>query len=180
MDTNRSTRTFLATALATSLLAAAIAAPATAANPENVAVTGQSTSTITLTISDTTAAFGTNLTPDGQASNAEGVVVATVAGGTCYDWAGTATVSSNVAYDVEVVGDAANANLDWMGADPATYAACTGGTQVGTVAADLVTNQAITSSTDHSFWLGLDVKWSDGVSATLGTATLTFTAVANA
>lgn len=150
-----------------------------AANPDDLAVTGQSASTITLTLTDVSAAFGTNLTPIGQISDAEGVVVGTVPAGTCYDWAGTVTINSNLSYDVELSSAAANSNLDWMTGDPADYAACTGGTQVAVATADLVTAQVITASQAHTFWLGLDVKWSDGVSTTLGNATLTFTGVAS-
>lgn len=172
---------YLASAAAASLTAALLSVGSVAAsNPQDLVVTGQSESTITLALTDASAAFGTNLTPNGQASDAEGVLVETVAAGSCYDWAGTVTISSNVIYDVEISSAAANDNLDWMTSDPADYTACTGGTQVAVATNDLVTAQAITATQAHNFWLGLDVTWSDGVSATLGDATLTFTGVANA
>ena len=181
MDLTRGARRYLGAALLTSLVAtlASIGSVA-AANPETLTVTGQSSSTITLTLADTSAGFGATMTPNGGASGGEGVLVATVAAGSCYDWASTLTVSSNVIYDVEVSSNVTNTNLDFMTADPATYAACTGGTAIIIAPGgnfDAFAAQAIpATSTVHSYYLGLDVIWLDAPSATLGNATLTITA----
>ena len=181
MDWTSSTRRYLGIALTTALGATLLSVGSVAAvNPETLAVSGQSESTITLAIADATAAFGTNLNPDGQASNAEGLLVEAVTAGACYDWPSNLTVNSNVIYDVEVASDVTNGNLDWVGSDPTTYVACTSGDAIVNPGVfDAFTNQAITASTVHNYWLGLGVKWSDGVSASLGTASLTITAVSN-
>jgi D-alanyl-D-alanine carboxypeptidase len=150
-----------------------------AANPDDLTVSGQSQSTITLTLADANAQFGTNLTPTGTPSNMEADVVTTAAAGACYEWDSTVTVSSNVAYDVTVDPVDGNANLDFMVADPGNYPACTGGTAIETAAFTPFANQAVTASRPHGYWLGLNVAWIDGPSLSLGAATLTFEAIAD-
>ncbi len=142
---------------------------------------------LTLTLSSSTAQLGTNLTPDGVASDASGVSVdidaANPSTGACYSWAGSMTVVSTVAYDVLVEAAAANPRLDLLSADPATYAACTSGEPIAAgmfasanPAGAWLTGRSATTGRSHPYWLGLDVRWADTPASTLGAATLTFTA----
>jgi hypothetical protein len=174
------------TALVASLVAAG---PASAAPNGTVTVSGGSQSRLELTLSDVDAQFGTNLTPDGVASNGEATAANVDAGspsaGACYEWPGSATVRSNVNYDVTVSAAAANNRLDLLTANPASYGACTTGEQAATAMytgatppGAWVTAQTGTTGRAHAFWLGLDVRWADAPSATLGAATLTLTASA--
>ena len=172
-----------AAALSTLVLTSvAIAAPASAATSGTVTVTGGSVSTIDLTIPDTTAAFGANLSPSGTGGSGEvsGVNVdpTVPSAGACFEWSGSTVVQSNVSYGVSLSATAANNRLDFLTANPADYAACTGGTQVSTSTTTWVTGQAVTSSRTHPFWLGVDVQWTDAPNANLANATLTLTAVA--
>jgi len=173
-----------------SFVTAALAAPVSAAPSGTVGVTGGSASKIELTIPDDTAAFGTNLTPDGDASNSLDAIAAnldpaTTSSGACYEWGGTTVVRSNKTYDLKVTAGAANARLDFLTSNPATFTACTGGQSVGTtmypgatpVGAWSVAN-ARTAKSTHSFWLGLEVLWTDDPSASVGAATLTLSATA--
>ena len=144
---------------------------------------------IELTIGDATAQFGTNLVPTGAASNSPDAVVANLDGtvpsaGACYEWTGSITVRSTESYNVLVAAAAANTRLDFLTANPASYAACTGGQAVGTAMFPAATppgawatNQTATTGRAHAYWLGLDVRWTDPPSATLANATLTLTAV---
>lgn len=166
-------------------LAVATVSPVSAASSGTVTVTGGSVSTIELTIPDSTAQFGTNLTPDGVASNSSdtvGVIVdpATTSAGACYKWGGSVSVRSNKNYYLMVSAAAANNRLDFQKTDPATYATCTGGEQVATAmyttatpAGSWTTAQTRTASRSTSFWLGLDIQWTDDPSTTVGNATLT-------
>lgn len=170
----------LSTVVAASIV---MAAPASAATSGVVTVTGGSVGTIDLTIPDTNAYFGDNLTPDGVASNSPDGVGVNVDGtvpsaGACYEWDGSVAVRSNVTYDVTLSGAAANNRLDFLTANPADYADCTSGTQVSTSTTTWVAGQTATSSRTHDFWLGLDVLWTDAPDANLADATLTLTAVA--
>ena len=145
---------------------------------------------IELTMGDTTAQFGTNLTPTGVPSNSTDAVVPDIDGtapsaGACYEWPGSVSVRSTETYNVLVTAAAANARLDFLTANPANYAACTGGQAVSTSMfatatppGAWATNQTATSGRAHAYWLGLDVNWVTGPSATVGAATLTITAVA--
>jgi hypothetical protein len=167
-------------ALITSILASVAAFGSAAAdNPDDLTVSGESTSTITLTLAATTAAFGTNLTPTGAASNGDADVSNVAAAGACYEWDSSVAVSSNVAYQVGISSAAANADLDFMTADPTDYAACTGGTAIVVGSFVPFDAQTVTADRDHDYWLGLDVTWLDGPSSSLGDATLTFEAVAD-
>ena len=116
MDLVRRARRHLGAALLTSLVATiASVAPAAAVNPDNLTVTGGSASTLTLILGDTSASFGTNLTPTGVASNGEAAVVATVAVGSCYDYTSIIAVSSNVVSKSPVVRLAQRAGMISLG-----------------------------------------------------------------
>jgi hypothetical protein len=142
---------------------------------------------LSLTIGDTTAQLGSNLTPTGDASDSPDAVAVNVDGagaGACYVWAGSVTVVSSEQYGVKAVAAASNPRLDFHTANPGTYAACTSGEAVGTAMFPAATppgswviDQTSTTGRTHPFWLGLDVLWTDGPSATLGTASLTIEAV---
>ena len=144
---------------------------------------------IELTLGDSTAQMGTNLTPTGVASDSADSVAVNVdptlpSIGACYEWDGSVTVSSTTTYNVMVAAAAANTRLDFLTADPAAYAACTGGEPVATAMLTgasppgaWVTNQTVTAGRAHAYWLGLEVLWTDAPSATLANATLTITAV---
>ena len=173
------------------LATAALVTPVSAAPSDTVAVTGGSSSKIELTIPDDDAVFGTNLTPDGDASNSTDTVVAnvddaTTPTGACYEWGGTTVVRSNKAYDLTVSAGAANSKLDFMTANPADFAECTGGESVGTAMypapVDPVgawsTSNAKSAKATHSYWLGLEVLWTDDPSELVGAATLTLSAAA--
>ncbi len=118
--------------LVASLATVAVAGAASAAPSGVVTISGTTVSKIELTLTDSSAQFGTNLTPDGDASNGEATTVYTGTAGACYAWAGTATVRSNVTYRVGVNGSGALPRVGFLTANPATYAACTGGQAVST------------------------------------------------
>jgi hypothetical protein len=165
----------------------AIAGSASAAPSGVVTVSGTSVSTIELTLPDSTAQFGTNLTPDGVASNSTDTITAYVDGtvpsaGSCYKWGGSAVVRSNVTYHVMVTASGALPRLGFLTANPATYAACSTGEQASaamfpgaTPPGTFVNNQTATTTRTHAFWLGMTVLWTDapgnlntgGVSLTL-------------
>ncbi|GEM_PF-3835027 len=163
-------------ALASSILAG----PVGAATDDALTVTGQSDPTLEIALVDDTAAFGDNLTPQGATPNGAdaslGVIVdpAATSTGACYEWGSKIVVSSNVAYDVTVTPAAANAKLNWLTADPSTFAACSGGTAIGTDPIAFVNAGSVGAGNEHSFWLGLEVLWGDAPSATRGDASLTF------
>ncbi len=111
--------------------------PASAAPSGVVTVTGTSVSKIELSLPDSTAAFGTNLTPDGVASNSTDTVTAYVDGaspstGACYKWPGSSVVRSNVTYKVSVTASAGLAKLGFLTANPGTYAQCVAGEPAST------------------------------------------------
>lgn len=173
------------------LVALATASAASAATSGTVTVSGESKSKIVLTIADTTAEFGTNLTPDGVTSNSgDAGVDANVDGsdpsdGACYEWPGSVTVRSNVGYYVTVGAAAPSTRIDFLTTDPGTYAACTSGEPLAvsmyTTAAPAgswVSGQGVTSKRSHSFWLGLDVRWTDDPGASFASGSLTLTASA--
>jgi hypothetical protein len=144
---------------------------------------------IELTLSDDTAQLGTNLTPSGVSSNSPDGVAVNVdptapSAGACYEWDASVTVRSTATYNVTVAAAAANARLDFLTADPATYAACTGGQGVAAAMftsanppGAWVTNQTATAGRAHTYWLGLAVLWTDSPNAALAHSTLTITAV---
>ena len=177
----------LGVAFAAALLTTATLASASlAADSGTIAVTGGSVSAIRITIPDASAAFGTNLTPDGVASNsveASAIVDgADPSTGACYSWAGGLTVRSNQAYTLAFVtptAGTANANVHFMTAAPTSFANCTGGAALSTTTpGTVVNNLTATNGRAYSFWLGLVMLWTDAPSATFGDATLTVTASA--
>jgi hypothetical protein len=143
---------------------------------------------LSLTIGDATAQMGTNLSPAGVPSNSTDAVVTQLDGtspsaGACYVWPGSVTVVSTTTYDVLVTAAASNPRLRFLAANPASYAACLAGEAVGTAMfpsatppGAWVTNQAVTASRVHSYWVGLDIPWTVAPSVTIGAATLTITA----
>jgi hypothetical protein len=176
----------LGVAFAAALLSTATLAGVSLADSGTITVTGGSVSAIRITIPDTTAAFGTNLTPDGVASNS-GEATAIVDGanpstGACYSWAGGLSVKSNQAYKLTFVtptAGTANANVHFMTAAPTLFANCTGGAALSTTTpGTVVNNLTSTNGRAYSFWLGLVMLWTDAPSATFGDATLTVTASA--
>jgi hypothetical protein len=141
---------------------------------------------LSLTIGDTTAQLGSNLTPTGDASDSPDAVAVNVDGagaGACYVWAGSVSVVSSEQYGVKAVAAASNSRLDFHTANPGSYATCTSGEVVGTAMFPAATppgswviDQTSTTGRTHPFWLGLDVLWTDAPSATLGDASLTIEA----
>ncbi len=146
---------------------------------------------ISLTISDGDAELGADLTPDGEPSDSDDAVTELVdasdpSQGACYAWPGSVRVTSDGPYHLTVTAAAANARLGFLVADPADYDACASGEAVGPAmfgsaspAGSWVTGQTATPGRGHDFWLGLDVRWEDEPSATLGDATLTLEVVAD-
>jgi hypothetical protein len=143
---------------------------------------------ISITIEDDTAQLGGNLAPDGAPSDSGDTVAVNLDGsdpsaGACYEWSGAVSISSTLPYDVKVRAPGANPRLDFLVDDPADYAGCTGGQEVGPSmfpgadpAGAWLTGRSATTGRTHSYWLGLDVRWTDDPSATLGDTTLTFVA----
>jgi hypothetical protein len=190
----RRTHTPLGRLGATALTVAVVASlagigAASAADSGTVTVTGASSAKIELTVPDGTAQFGTDLTPDGNDSNGDASVVALVdtadpSAGACYRWPGSVVVRSNVGYYVTVAGSGPNARLDFLQAQPTTYAQCNTGEQVAvsmfgsaTPAHSWVAGETKTGKRTHPFWLGLDVQWEDDP-GTIADQTLTLTATA--
>jgi hypothetical protein len=175
-----------AMALATSSL------PALAQSAGDITVTGGSVARIVLTIADDTAEFGSNLDPDGTASDSTDTVTAYVDGvndpsfGACYRWDGSGRVRSNVIYDMTVSSDADVPRLGFMTSAPTDYAACSFGeaardSDAGGMfpAADpaggWAFDQTRNGNRQHTFSLGLDVRWEDDPDANLADTDLTIT-----
>jgi hypothetical protein len=171
------------------LASAVVAGSASAAPSGVVTVTGTSVSTIELTLPDSTAQFGTNLTPDGAASNSTDTITtnldgAAVSQGTCYEWGGSAVVRSNVTYKVSVTASAALPRLGFLTANPTNYAQCSTGEQASTAMfpaavppGSFVINQPATATRTHNFWLGMTVLWTDAPgNLNAGNVSLTLTA----
>lgn len=165
-----------------SVICLALPGPVHAGVGDSLTVTGESLPTLELSLGDGSAAFGDNLSPLGTASNSSDTVTvnvdsATPSEGACYEWAGTVTVSSNVAYDVTVLPAASNPNLTLRQSNPASYSACTTGQSITTTLFTLVDSHAAGAGNEHDFWLGLDVRWDSAPSSTLGDATLVFAVI---
>jgi hypothetical protein len=162
----------------TTLATIALAAPTGAATSGLVTVTGGSVATLELTLDDPTAAFGASLSPDGLGASGESDGVNIGTAGACFEWAGTATVRSNVAYNVSEVAAAANGFLDFLSSDPTTYAQCTAGQPFSTTSSTWVSGASRSASQAHGYRLSLDVQWDATPSATLGSASLTVSVTA--
>ncbi len=161
--------------LVASLATAVVAGTAGAATSGTVTVSGTTVSVIELTVGDSTAQFGTNLAPDGTASNSSDTVTAYLEGstpsvGACYKWGGNVLVRSNSPYRLRVSASTTVARLGFLTANPGTYTACSTGetvsatpamfasaTPVGTWATGLPRTTGATTS----FWLGMTVQWTD-------------------
>jgi hypothetical protein len=162
-------------ALAASLsIAAALAPSATFAAPSGVVtVTGGSQTTLELTIADSTADFGSGLTPDGTGA-AGGITTYAAIPGSCFKWDGQATVRSNILWKVQQVAAANNAKVRFFSTEPVTYAQCTTGSGLSTTAATWATGNR-TASSPQSFWLSADVLWTDAPDPTFADASVTLT-----
>ncbi len=168
---------------------AAMALPAAAApDSGTITVTGASAEKIILTLNASSLDFGSNLTPDGDASDsADTINVQTDAAlGACYYWAGSATVSSNASYDLTVSSSNDVPELGFLLAAPGAYASCVGGEAAsasmdfgGSPASAWVDGASRTASRLSAFWLGLDVLWDADANANLADTVLTITAQAN-
>lgn len=169
---------------ATMLATVAGTAPAGAASGD-VTVTGGSVETIELTIDNDEVDFGSNLSPDGTASDSVTDTIGVLTDpddpstGACYTWAGEVEVSSNENYFLKVTAAAANSQLDFLTAAPVAFADCAGEPVDTAMFASATPAGAFTSSLPRTaqdttdFWLGLSVLWSDAPSATAADATLT-------
>lgn len=162
--------------------------PVLAQDSGDITVTGGSVARIVLTIDDDTAQFGSNLDPDGTASNSPDTVAAYVDGvndpslGACYRWDGSGRVRSNVIYDMLITSDTDVARLGFMTSAPTDYAACSGGEAAsGSMfpsadpAGGWAFDQTRNGNREHTFSLGLDVRWEDDPDANLADTDLTIT-----
>ena len=182
---------------AASLLAAVAlvgtALPAAAADSA-ITVTGGSMEKITLSVrhgsnQDSTVEFGTNLTPDGVASDSSDTVSVFVDGvndpelGACYSWDGIAQVRSNATYDLLVTSTNSVAELGFLSAAPTDYASCSAGEAASSTMFGLSgawdTGLTRTRRRNTDFSLGLDVVWDADPDANLADTTLTITAQAS-
>ncbi len=163
--------------------------PPTPASPSRAVARRRSTLSIRQGSSqDSTIEFGTNLTPDGVASDSSDTVSVFVDGvndpslGACYNWNGIARVRSNVTYDLLVTSADAVAELGFLTAAPTDYASCTAGEAASSSmfgpSAAWDTGLTRTNRTDTDFSLGLDVLWDADPDEDLADTTLTITAQA--
>jgi hypothetical protein len=165
-----------AAAAVTAIVASvALVAPvsANATGTGTVAVSGTSSSKVQVSL-ETTAAFGTGLTPDGAVSSTS-ITGFTGANGACYPWSGTLTIKANVGYKVDVTSSGASiTRLHFLPAGlPATYAACTAGTLFSAMPLAWIASAPKTPSQADPYGVGLEVQWLDDP-ATLA-ASLVFT-----
>ena len=143
---------------------------------------------IILTIPDDTADFGSNLGPDGRASNSTDTVnVLTDTAGACYYWSGSVEVESTIRYRVEVTAADTKPRLRFHDTVPAGYAGCAAGERVdsnmfpgGSPAGTWIDDQTSTGGRTHPLTLGLDARWSDAPDPNLGDTTITFTGIPDA
>lgn len=169
---------------ATVLATVAGAAPVGAASGD-VTVTGGSVETIELTIDNDEVDFGSNLSPDGTASDSVTDTIGVFTDpddpstGACYTWAGEVEVSSNENYFLKVTAAAANSQLDFLTAAPTQFSDCAGEPVDTAMFASATPAGAFTGSLPRTaqdttdFWLGLSILWSDAPSSTAADATLT-------
>jgi hypothetical protein len=169
---------------ATMLATVAGTAPVGAASGD-VTVTGGSVETIELTIDNDEVDFGSNLSPDGTASDSVTDTIGVFTDpddpstGACYTWAGEVEVSSNENYFLKVTAAAANSQLDFLTSAPTQFSDCAGEPVDTAMFASATPAGAFTGSLPRTaedatdFWLGLSVLWSDAPSATAADATLT-------
>lgn len=105
--------------------------------------------------------------------------------GACYYWGDSVWVKSTTGYRIMVDATPANPRLDPTNASPGGYNVCTGGEPLGSNMYPSASPpgtwrhaQSAPGGRTHPFGLGLEVRWDDAPSTTLGEATLTFTAIA--
>jgi hypothetical protein len=170
---------FLSIAATTAIVASfAVAGSASADTTGQVGVTGTTVPVLQLTLPDASAGFGSNLDPIGTTPNGEAVLSGTSSGvGACYEWAGAVKIDANDTYTVTVAATEAgtNGDLHFLASNPATYAACTGGTAFAAVdPISFVTNGTVGYQNNHDFWLGLPVVWSQLHNADAAKATIVF------
>jgi hypothetical protein len=165
------------------------AAPAANAANGTVAVTGTNNGTISVSIADASADFGTNLAPDGTDSSSSDSVVdyqgSTGNQGSYYVWraAGSGlgvTVRSNQVWNGTVDASAnsgtatslsiASGALGYCTAAPASYAAAAACTDFATSAATWQTNHA-KGNTTFTYYYALRVDWDDDPGTFISTVT---------
>ena len=181
MSMQRARLTSAATLLAAMALAST-SLPALAQDSGDINVTGTSLETMEdFTIDNFTAAFGSDLAPDGTGGLVPSFTDTT---GACYFWDGTNNVEvrSNIDYDLTVDVNATSGDdvsQLTLGATNVDFAGCTAGEQavspmfstatpVGLWQSDTATAQDVYSSN-----LGLAVLWADGPAAYDTVLTLT-------
>lgn len=181
-----------ATTLLATVALVASAVPV-AADTGTITVQGGSKAKVKLTIptASQVADFGTDMTPDGDASGETGVVhfvdaVNDPSWGACYQWSGSVEVKSNVQYDLLVTSDTNISQLGFKTSAGTDYATCTNGEAASTAmfpaptdpAGAWAVNLAKTKEQATNLWLGVDVQWEDDPDANLADTTLTITAQA--
>jgi hypothetical protein len=184
----RRTRLTSAAALLAAMALATSSLPALAQSAGDITVTGGSVARIVLTIVDNTAEFGTNLDPDGTASDSTDTVTAYVdedndpSLGACYSWDGLGRVRSNVVYDMTITSSQDRPNLGFVTAAPTNYGTCAGGEPASgsmfptnTPAGGWAFDEPRGGNKQHPFSLGLDVRWLDDPDENLADTTLTIT-----
>jgi hypothetical protein len=187
----RRTRLTSAAALLAAMALATSSLPALAQSAGDITVTGGSVARIVLTIADNTAEFGSNLDPDGTASDSTDTVTAYVDGaadprGACYRWDGSGRVRSNVVYDMTISSDVDVPRLGFMTSPPTDYLECSSGEAASGAmfpaedpAGGFAFDQTRGGNKQHPFSLGLDVRWLDDPDLNLADTTLTITVAAS-
>lgn len=177
MPHQRARLTSAASLLAAMALAAASVPTVAAPDSGVINVTGTSIETIELTVVTGTAAFGSDLTPDGTGGSVTGYAdPADPSTGACYFWDGTDNVEvrSNVAYDllVDVTGgDVSQLVFDNSGG---SFANCTAGVSaVSPMYATPWQSDGATREDVYTTNLGIEVLWTDGPLTYDTTLTLT-------
>jgi hypothetical protein len=182
--------------LALAVVAAAlVAAPPVSGETGTVTVSATNNAKITITIADTSAAFGTNLDPSGPASNSTDTVAvytgSTGNQGAYYVWKSggsglTVTVRSNRSWNGTVQasensGTAASMTvasgvLRWAETEPTSYSACSSATAFGTTAGTWKSNIA-KGVNSYTLYYCLRVDWDDDPGTFSSTVTYTVTQV---
>jgi len=184
----------LGIAVVVGILVAVMALPAGAASG-GVSGSGTNNAKITITLSDTTADFGTNLDPSGAASNSGDVVESNVGSsgneGAYYEWKAsggtglTIEVKSNKAWDGTVQATENSGTSSSMtiasgalryveGSQPTSYATCAAGTAFQTTAQTWKSNVAKGKSSYVQYYC-LRVDWTDDPGTFASTTTYTVT-----
>jgi len=181
-------------ALVAGALVAVMANTAGAASG-GVSASGTNNANITITLSDSTADFGTNLDPSGTASNSSDTVVARAGStgnqGAYYEWkanGGTGLsieVKSNKTWNGTVQASENSGTSSSMtvasgalkyaeGSEPTSYAACAAGTAFATTAQTWKSNVSKGKSTYTQYYC-LRVDWTDDPGTFASSTTYTVT-----